>query len=266
MLRLRRTAEPSTVSYVELPEGLAAPASVPAAVDGSAASSDAVVELRDVCRTFDGESPVQALVGVNLRIATGEYVAIVGPSGSGKSTLLNVLGLLDRPTDGVYLLDGVDTQTLTEGRRSALRGQRIGFVFQSFHLLSHRSIEENVMLAELYNGVPRKGRRARAVAALERVGLGHRLGFVPTRLSGGERQRVAIARALVAQPSLLLCDEPTGNLDSANTASVLDLFDELQSQGLNIVVITHDQSVSRRAGRRVGIVDGELLEIDAVAT
>jgi putative ABC transport system ATP-binding protein len=225
----------------------------------------AVVELREVSRTFDGASPVHALVDVNLTIGEGEYVAVVGPSGSGKSTLLNVLGLLDRPTSGEYLLDGVDTDRISEARRSALRGRRIGFVFQSFHLLSHRSVEENVMLAELYNGMARKGRRERAVAALERVGLGHRLGFVPTRLSGGERQRVAIARALVATPALLLCDEPTGNLDSQNTASVLDLFDDLRAQGLTIIVITHDQSVSRRAQRRVGITDGRLIEIDAVA-
>jgi putative ABC transport system ATP-binding protein len=225
----------------------------------------AVVELRSVCRTFEGASPVYALVDVNLAIAESEYIAIVGPSGSGKSTLLNVLGLLDRPTSGAYLLDGVDTDGISEARRSALRGRRIGFVFQSFHLLSHRTVEENVMLAELYNGMARKGRRERAVAALERVGLGHRLGFVPTRLSGGERQRVAIARALVGSPSLLLCDEPTGNLDSQNTASVLDLFDDLRAQGLTIIVITHDQSVSRRAQRRVGITDGRLIEIDALA-
>jgi putative ABC transport system ATP-binding protein len=224
--------------------------------------SGPVVELRGVGRVFPGASPVSALVDVDLAVDPGEYVAVVGPSGSGKSTLLNVIGLLDRPTEGTYLLDGLDTGEMSDGERAALRGSRIGFVFQSFHLLAHRSVEENVMLAELYTRRGRRGRRERAVAALERVGLGHRLGFVPTRLSGGERQRVAIARALVGRPSLLLCDEPTGNLDSANTASVLDLFDELRAQGLTLMVITHDETVSDRAGRRVRMIDGRLVAGD----
>ncbi|MGR6913824.1 ABC transporter ATP-binding protein [[Actinomadura] parvosata] len=219
-----------------------------------------VIELRDLCKRFPAQPPVRALHEVCLRVDRGDYLAIVGPSGSGKSTLLNVLGLLDRPTSGSYLLDGTETTTLRDGARTRLRGDRIGFVFQSFHLLPHRSVVENVMLAEVYGGRKRRGRRERALAALERVGLGHRAGFLPGRLSGGERQRAAIARALLGAPSLLLCDEPTGNLDSRNTEAVLDLFGELREQGLTIVVITHEQEVSERAGRRVRITDGVLVE------
>jgi putative ABC transport system ATP-binding protein len=222
---------------------------------------DVVVELRGITRVFPTEPPVHALRGVDLEVRAGDHLAIVGASGSGKSTLLNVLGLLDRPTDGQYLLDGIDTAGLGDRRRAALRGRRIGFVFQSFHLLSHRPVEENVMLAELYRGESRSGRLQRAVEALDRVGLGHRIGFLPTRLSGGERQRVAIARAIVGRPSMLLCDEPTGNLDSENTASVLSLFDDLRDSGLTIVVITHDDEVARHARRIVRMVDGTLHEV-----
>ena len=221
----------------------------------------AVIELRNLGREFPGTPPVVALRGVNLTIARGEYVAIVGPSGSGKSTLLNVLGCLDRHTSGDYLFEGVDTATLNDHQRAGLRGQRVGFVFQSFHLMPHRDIVENVMQAELYNRAPREGRRDRAEAALRRVGLGHRLGFLPGTLSGGERQRVAIARAIVHAPALLLCDEPTGNLDSKNSTSVLDLFEELHADGLTVLVITHDETVSRRARRSVRIVDGTLTEV-----
>ena len=220
-----------------------------------------VVELQGVGRTFPGESPVEALRDVDLVVARGDYLSVMGPSGSGKSTLLNILGCLDRPTSGVHLLDGIDVASLGDGARTALRGQRIGFVFQAFHLLAHRTALENVMLAELYTPSDRAGRRARSEAALRRVGLSHRMGFLPTRLSGGERQRVAIARALVGQPSLLLCDEPTGNLDTRNTGSILELFDELRADGLTIVVITHDDQVGHRAARTVGIVDGRLHEV-----
>lgn len=219
-----------------------------------------VVELAGVCRTFPARPPVRALDAVSLQVGGGDYVAVTGPSGSGKSTLLNVLGLLDRPDTGSYRLDGTETTTLPDGARTRLRGDRIGFVFQSFHLLSHRSVVENVMLAELYTRRARKGRRERALAALDRVGLGHRTGFAPGRMSGGERQRAAIARALMGSPALLLCDEPTGNLDSRNTEAVLDLFDELREQGLTIVVITHEQEVAERAARRVRIADGVLVE------
>jgi putative ABC transport system ATP-binding protein len=221
---------------------------------------EAVISLVDVVREFPAQPPVRALDGVTLRVGRGDYLAVVGPSGSGKSTLLNVLGLLDRPSSGSYRLDGTETTTLHDGARTRLRGDRIGFVFQAFHLLSHRSVVENVMLAEVYRKQGRGGRRDRALTALERVGLGHRTGFPPDRLSGGERQRAAIARALMGDPSLLLCDEPTGNLDSRNTQAVLDLFDELRRQGLTIVVITHEQEVSERAGRRARITDGVLVE------
>ena len=215
-----------------------------------------VVELAGVGRTFPGPPEVSALQDIDLVIPRGDYVSILGPSGSGKSTLLNLLGLLDRPTAGSFRLDGIDTLTLPEHRRAYLRGSRIGFVFQSFHLLNHRSIEENVELALLYSGVRPQQRRQRAAAALERVGLGHRLGFAPLTLSGGERQRVAIARAVVNRPSLLLADEPTGNLDDATAAQILDLFDELHAEGLTLAVITHDADVARRARRPVRIRDG----------
>lgn len=220
-----------------------------------------VLELRALTRTFPGDPPVHALREANLVVERGQYVSIIGPSGSGKSTLLHLLGLLDRPTDGQYLLDGVPTGSLPEAERSALRGGRIGFVFQSFHLLAHRTVLENVMLATLYSGVPRRERRDRAIAAIERVGLGHRIGFSPPVLSGGERQRVAVARAVVAGPHVLLADEPTGNLDQATSAGVLDLFDELHADGLTLVVITHDPGVSARAQRRVRITDGVLTEV-----
>ncbi|MBN6055806.1 ABC transporter ATP-binding protein, partial [Nonomuraea sp. RK-328] len=208
-------------------------------VAGQPVGARPVIELADVCRDFPSQPPVRALAHVSLQVGRGDYLAIVGPSGSGKSTLLNVLGLLDRPTSGHYRLDGTETTTLREKDRTRLRGERIGFVFQSFHLLPHRSVVENVMLAEIYTSQPRAGRRGRALAALERVGLAHRVDFLPGRLSGGERQRTAIARALLGEPSLLLCDEPTGNLDSHNTEGVLGLFDELRAQGMTIVVITH---------------------------
>ncbi|MFD9940952.1 ABC transporter ATP-binding protein [Nonomuraea sp. NPDC059023] len=219
-----------------------------------------VIELELVSKEFPSDPPVRALDEVSVAVRQGDYLAIVGPSGSGKSTLLNVLGLLDRPTSGSYRLDGTETTTLRDGARTRLRGDRIGFVFQSFHLLAHRSVVENVMLAEVYGANPRKNRRERALEALDRVGLAHRTGFPPDRLSGGERQRAAIARALMGGPSLLLCDEPTGNLDSRNTGAVLALFDDLRAQGLTIVVITHENDVSRRAGRRVRITDGVLSE------
>jgi ABC-type lipoprotein export system ATPase subunit len=221
-----------------------------------------VVELRGVSRTFDRDPPVHALRGVDLTIWPGEWLAIVGPSGSGKSTLLNVLGLLDRQTEGTYRFDGVDVNELDDLARAGLRGRRIGFIFQAFHLLPHRSVLENVMLAELYVGAPRRGRRERAMEALDRVGLSDRASFLPTRLSGGQRQRAAIARSLMAEPSLLLCDEPTGNLDSKSAANVLDILGDLSRSGLTLIVITHDESVAARAQRRVRIVDGELIEIE----
>jgi putative ABC transport system ATP-binding protein len=219
-----------------------------------------VITLTGVGRTFATDPPVPALVDVHLRIRRGDYVSIIGPSGSGKSTLLNILGLLDLPDTGTYELEGVQSTQLDDTSRTALRGSRIGFVFQSFHLLAHRDVMDNVMLGDLYTRAPRTGRRDRAAAVLDLVGMGHRRDFRPGNLSGGERQRVAIARALVGDPALLLCDEPTGNLDSANTTAVLDLFDALRAAGTTLVVITHDEVVSSRAARQVRITDGRLTE------
>jgi putative ABC transport system ATP-binding protein len=220
-----------------------------------------VVELTGVSRSFPGPPAVHAVRDVDLVIRRGDYVSIAGPSGSGRSTLLHVMGLLDRPTAGTYRLDGVDTQAMSERERAGRRGRRIGFVFQAFHLLGPRSVAENVELAMVYTGVPRRLRAERALAALDRVGLGHRVAFSPATLSGGERQRVAIARALVGGPSLLLADEPTGNLDSATAAAILDLFDDLHRDGLTLAVVTHDEAVSRRAQRRVRTVDGSVREV-----
>ncbi|MDJ0341982.1 ABC transporter ATP-binding protein [Streptomyces sp. H10-C2] len=220
----------------------------------------AVIELRQAGLTYPGPPPVAALAGCELTVRPGEFVTVVGPSGSGKSTFLNIVGLLDVPTSGSYLLDGIDTGSLKDADRTALRGRRIGFVFQSFHLLPYRSAEDNVRVALLYGRVPRAERRERAREALVRVGLGHRMDSVPTRLSGGERQRVAIPRALVAGPSLLLCDEPTGNLDTATAGPILGLLDELHADGMTVVVITHDPLVAERGARTVSIRDGVLTE------
>ncbi len=223
-------------------------------------SAAPVIDFAAVGMTYPGPPPVVALRPTNLTIQRGDFVTVVGPSGSGKSTFLNVVGLLDRPTTGRYRLDGIDVGTLREADRTALRGRRIGFVFQAFHLLPHRSAVDNVTLAQIYNGAPRKARREASYAALAQVGLAHRADAVPAHLSGGERQRVAVARALVNRPSLLLCDEPTGNLDSATAASVLALIEDLHAAGLTILVITHDPAVAARGSRTVAIRDGVLTE------
>ncbi|MFD9128223.1 ABC transporter ATP-binding protein [Kitasatospora sp. NPDC059571] len=217
-----------------------------------------VIRLDGVGRSFAGPPPVTALHPCDLTVHRGEYLAVTGPSGSGKSTLLHLLGLLDTPTCGSYRLDGVDTGRLSDRDRSTLRGRLIGFVFQSFHLLPHRTAEENVLLAQVYNRTPRERRRPAAREALRRVGLDHRIDALPGTLSGGERQRVAIARALVNRPGLLLCDEPTGNLDSAAAAGVLEQFERLHADGFTLVVITHDPAVAARAGRVVRIADGRV--------
>jgi len=219
-----------------------------------------VIELCGVARTYPGPPCVSALRPTDLAVSPGEYLAVVGPSGSGKSTLLNVVGLLDRPSTGSYLLDGIDTGSLSESGRCALRGHRIGFVFQAFHLLPHRTATENVALAQIYTGPGRSERQAAAQRALRDVGLGHRLDALPSTLSGGECQRVAVARALVNRPSLLLCDEPTGNLDSKNAAALMSLLDQLNADGFTIVVITHDGAVAAHASRAIAISDGQLSE------
>jgi macrolide transport system ATP-binding/permease protein len=227
----------------------------------SAGPSSPVIELIGVGKRFDGEPPVDALADVDLAVHEGEWVSIIGPSGSGKSTLLNILGCLDDHTTGSYRFDGIEVSDLSDRQRAGLRCRRIGFVFQSFHLLAHRSVTDNVMLADVYRRAPVRDRRTRALAALDTVGLVHRADFLPTRLSGGERQRVAIARALSGSPRLLLCDEPTGNLDSVSAANVLELLQRLNLAGATIVVITHDQDVAERAARVVRITDGRLMEM-----
>ncbi len=233
------------------------------------AQAPPTIRLHNLGRTFDTTPPVHALAEVNLTVGLGDYAAIIGPSGSGKSTLLNVLGLLDRPTSGRYELDGIDVGELSENDRTAVRGQRIGFVFQAFHLLDHRSARENVELAMLYNGPHRqastKERSQHASDILERVGLGHRVDALPSTMSGGERQRVAVARAIVNRPSLMLCDEPTGNLDSRTADSVMALFEELHQDGQTIIIITHDPQVSARAVTRHRIIDGHLDSLAAGA-
>jgi putative ABC transport system ATP-binding protein len=217
-----------------------------------------VIDFTGVGMTYPGPPPVSALHQCSIQVMPGEFLAIRGKSGSGKSTFLNIAGLLDRPTAGTYRFDGVDTSELGEVARTALRGSSIGFVFQSFHLLPYRAACENVELALMYNGTPRGLRRHQAAEALGQVGLGHRLLALPTTMSGGERQRVAIARALVNRPRLLLCDEPTGNLDTATASSVLDMIDELHAGGQTVVMITHDEAVAARAGRRLTLADGML--------
>jgi putative ABC transport system ATP-binding protein len=219
-----------------------------------------VIRLSSVAFTYHGPPPVRALMPMDLVVWRGEHVAITGPSGSGKSTLLNLVGLLDRPTQGVIEIDGMDVGASSERRRAAVRARRIGFVFQSFHLLSHRTAAENVMLAQVYSEVPRRRRLGEAMAALAQVGLERKAYALPTALSGGERQRVAIARALVNRPSLLLCDEPTGNLDTATTQELSDLLARLRQEGATLLVITHNPAVAARAGRRIIIRDGRLIE------
>ena len=217
-----------------------------------------VIRLSSVAYTYRGPPPVQSLKPTNLVICRGEHVAITGPSGSGKSTLLNLLGLLDKPTHGTLEIDGIDVGAAPERERAAVRAHRIGFVFQSFHLLPYRTSIENVMLAQVYADQPRRRRRAAAMAALAQVGLADRADALSTALSGGERQRVAIARALVNHPSLLMCDEPTGNLDTATTNELTDLLESLHREGATLVVITHNPAVAGRAQRQIAIRDGRL--------
>ena len=218
-----------------------------------------MIALRDLCRNFQvGDETVHALDRVTLDIPAGDYVSIMGPSGSGKSTLLNILGLMDRPSSGTYLLDGVDTSTMSDNELAQTRQQQIGFVFQSFHLVPRMSAFENVELPMVLAGDAPAERRALGLDALKKVGLAHRSDHRPSQLSGGERQRVAIARAIVMRPKLLLADEPTGNLDTHSGMEVVRIIELLNQEGLTLLVVTHDPNIGGRARRQLKFIDGRL--------
>lgn len=221
--------------------------------------ADVIVAFANVTKSFPGIR-TEVLTGIDVQILRREYVAVVGRSGSGKSTFLNLIGLLDVPTSGLVSILGSRVLSMSESERSRFRGEHLGFVFQDSYLLSRRTALENVSMGLLYRGVSRRTRLRDARKCLEQVGMGHRLGAMPSTLSGGERQRVAIARALLAEPTILLCDEPTGNLDPESADTVLNQFDELRSRGMTIVVVTHDSAVANRADRVVHMHDGKLVE------
>lgn len=219
-----------------------------------------VLRLTDVEMTYHDGAPIMALRPTSFEVTRGEHIAITGPSGSGKSTLLNLLGLLDRPSGGAYAIDGVETTQLTESTRTYLRARVFGFVFQAFHLLPGRTVIDNVRLGMIYRGTSSRERDTRAKEALASVGMVDRATSDPRLLSGGERQRVAIARALAAHPSVLLCDEPTGNLDSGNAERLMELLTTLNAAGLTLVVVTHEPSVASCASRQIRVLDGQLSE------
>ena len=225
----------------------------------------AVVQMHDITKVYgQGEAEVRAVDGISLTVEPGEYVAIMGASGSGKSTVMNIIGALDVATSGTYKIDGVDIGDLDDDALSLVRNRRIGFIFQAFNLIPRMSAASNVELPLMYRGVRRSERRRRALDALAKVGLADRSHHQPNELSGGQQQRVAVARALAMEPSLMLADEPTGNLDSRSTADVLDLLDEIHAEGKTIVIITHEDDVAERAGRVVTLRDGKV-ESDVLA-
>ena len=239
---------------------MSAPAQATAtATAGRLPDGPVVLELASVIKVYPGSPPVEALRGVSLTVAAGELIAVLGPSGSGKSTLLHLAGTLDRPTSGIVRITGLDVATLSDRALAGLRASEIGFVFQQFFLAEHASVLDNVADALLYAGVGITARREAAAAALQRVGLGHKLRARPTQLSGGERQRVAIARAVAGTHAIVLADEPTGNLDQATGAAILDLLAELNSTGTTIIVVTHDGAVAARMHRQVRMLDGRIV-------
>jgi len=220
-----------------------------------------IIETQDITKTFPmGEGEVQALRGVSVRVEEGEFAAIIGPSGSGKSTLMDIIGCLSRPTSGRYFFDGKDVSRLSDRRLAEVRNRKIGFVFQAYHLLARATALKNVELPLVYAGMRRGERRKRACLALERVGLGDRMSHRSNQLSGGQKQRVAIARALVNDPSLILADEPTGNLDSKSGQEILNMLDELNRQGNTLLIVTHDPKVAAMTHRTIKIFDGLITE------
>ncbi len=220
-----------------------------------------LIDIRDITKVYEmGQEQVHALSGVTLGVARGEYVAIMGPSGSGKSTLMNLIGCLDTPTSGSYVLNGREVATMTDDELAAIRNQEIGFVFQTFNLLPRTNALQQVELPLVYSGLPRRERRERAVQALEAVGLADRMSHQPNELSGGQRQRVAVARALINNPSILLADEPTGNLDSQTGGEIMSLFEQLNARGNTIVLVTHEEDIASHARRIVRLRDGKVRE------
>jgi putative ABC transport system ATP-binding protein len=234
-------------------------------VNASTPSAEVVIRVEDVHKYYDlGEQKVHALRGVSVNISRGEFVAIMGASGSGKSTFMNILGCLDKPSSGHYILDGTDVSELSKRELAAIRNRRIGFVFQGFNLLSRTTALENVELPTLYSRVDRAERERRAKDSLELVGLGNRLDHFPSQLSGGQQQRVAIARALVNRPSILLADEPTGNLDSRTSVEIMQIFQELNEKGLTIVLVTHEHDIAQFAKRNIIFRDGKIRRDEVV--
>lgn len=218
-----------------------------------------IIKTENLIKTYNmGKVEVNALQGVEISIKQGEFVAIIGPSGSGKSTLMHILGCLDSPSKGSYILDGINVEKLSKSKLAKIRNQKIGFVFQTFNLLPHVNIQKNVELPLLYGGINGSQRVNRAVEVLNSVGLGDRLKHKPSELSGGQRQRVAIARAIVNNPSIILADEPTGNLDSTSGSDIMSIFSELHKKGNTVIVVTHDKSIAEKADRVITIVDGKI--------
>jgi putative ABC transport system ATP-binding protein len=220
-----------------------------------------MIELSDICRTFYlGDQAVHALNDINLQVDQGEYISVMGPSGSGKSTLLNAIGLLDRPDSGEYKIDGISTATLNEEKRAIIRRDKIGFVFQSYHLVGRLTAQENIALPMVLAGISPKQRNPAVAEIMAKLGLTERAHHLPNQLSGGQRQRVAIGRAIIMNPSILLADEPTGNLDSNSGSEVVEVLEQLNQQGITLLVVTHDANLGKRASRRIKMVDGQIAE------